>query len=121
MLPPRSGQSKRKKKKRNSKGRLRTRQRIENPRALKKEKTKWHQSAQTRCARSATRDRPRRNLDLGRNRRKSLGKRRRNVLPLQRGPATNDCLTSLGSELRVGRNLQPSTNLTLSPFAFDEW
>src|SRR6266571_2935387 len=102
MLHPRSGQSKRKKK-RNSKGRLRTRQRIENPRALKKEKTKWHQSAQTRCARSATRDRPRRNLDLGRNRRKSLGKRRRNVLPLQRGPATNDCLTSLGSGASGGR------------------
>src|SRR5436853_6047644 len=46
-----------------TKGRLRTRQRIENPRALKKEKTKWHQNAQTQRARSAGRDRPRRNLD----------------------------------------------------------
>src|SRR5947208_14135604 len=103
MLPPRSGQSKRKKKKRNSKGRLRTRQRIENPRPLKKEKTKWHQSAQTRCARSATRDRPRRNRDLGRSRRKSLGKRRRNVLQQQRGPATDDSITSIGYKTSGGR------------------
>src|SRR5712692_1163751 len=83
MLPPRSGQSKRKKK-RSSKRRLRTRQRIENPIALKKEKTKWHQRAQAQSAQSARRDRLRRNLDLGRNRRNSHGERRRNVLPLQR-------------------------------------
>src|SRR5206468_12168703 len=81
MLHPRSGQSKRKKK-RNSKRRLRTRQRIENPKALKKEKTKWHQRAQAQRAQSGGRDKPRINLNPGRNR-ESHGKRRRSVLPPQ--------------------------------------
>src|SRR5712691_3879528 len=82
MLPPRSGQSKRKKK-RGSKRRPRTRQKTENPKALKKEKTKLHRRAQAQRAQSAGRDKPRINLDLGRNGR-SHGKRRRNVLRPQR-------------------------------------
>jgi len=50
----------------------------------------------------------------GRNRRKSRGKRRRNVLPLQRGPATDDCLTSLSSGASGGREYASLNYLSVS-------